>query len=84
MYNIEFTRFKLRDMDSQTVLFEISKPPDSEIPDDLPPNATRFVQYQFPPEFLQLKTVGATYVDVCMSVYHVCVSCVWSIFCMHM
>ena len=60
-YNIEFTRFKLRDMDSQAVLFEICKPPDEELQDaDLPPDASRFVRYQFPPDFLKLKTVGAT------------------------
>ncbi len=26
IYNIDFTRFKLRDMDSGTVLFEVAKP----------------------------------------------------------
>lgn len=60
IYDIEFTRFKLRDLGTETVLFEVCKPPDEEIPEDIPPNATRFVRYQFPPEFLQLKTVGAT------------------------
>ena len=29
IYNIDFTRFKLRDMDTQTVLFEVAKPPSS-------------------------------------------------------
>ncbi|PAA85688.1 hypothetical protein BOX15_Mlig026355g1 [Macrostomum lignano] len=60
-YEIEFTRFKLRDLVSGQVLFEVSKPPDSEIvqnPDD--PNAGRFIRYQFPKDFLRLKTVGAT------------------------
>ena len=60
IYNIEFTRFKLRDLDSQNVLFEVTKPTEEEIPDDLPPNAGRYVRYLFPPEFLQLKAVGAT------------------------
>lgn len=27
IYGIDFTRFKLRDMDTQTVLFEVAKPP---------------------------------------------------------
>ena len=31
IYGIDFTRFKLRDMDSQTVLFEVAKPPPSGI-----------------------------------------------------
>lgn len=61
IYSIEFTRFKIRDMDSQAVLFEICKPPEEELSDtDLPPDASRFVRYQFPPEFLKLKTIGAT------------------------
>ncbi len=60
VYNIEFTRFKLRDYETEAVLFEVCKPPDDQIPENLPPDATRFVRYQFPPEFLQLKTVGAT------------------------
>lgn len=60
-YNIEFTRFKLRDLDTQNVLFEVTKPLDDKLPEDLPPNATRFVRYQFPPGFLKLKTVGATW-----------------------
>lgn len=62
IYNIEFTRFKIRDMESQAVLFEISKPADEEIPPELPPDASRFVRYQFPPDFLKLKSIGATYV----------------------
>ena len=59
-FNIEFTRFKVRDMDTGNVLFEISKPPDDKIPEDVPPDVARFVRYQFPPEFLRLKTIGAT------------------------
>lgn len=66
IYGIDFTRFKLRDMDSQTVLFEVAKPPPSENgepefdQEDMDPNAGRFVRYQFTPQFLKLKTVGAT------------------------
>ncbi|KAK3608753.1 hypothetical protein CHS0354_005843 [Potamilus streckersoni] len=67
IYGIDFTRFKLRDIDSGTVLFEVAKPPPSDNGDDdnydtedLDPNAGRFVRYQFTPQFLKLKTVGAT------------------------
>ncbi|KAI8513215.1 PREDICTED: protein unc-119 homolog B-like isoform X1 [Branchiostoma belcheri] len=66
VFQIDFTRFKIRDMDSGTVLFEIAKPPPSEDdePDaeaeDIDPNAGRFVRYQFTPQFLKLRTVGAT------------------------
>jgi len=33
--------------------------PDQEI-EEVDPNAGRFVRYQFTPQFLKLKTVGAT------------------------
>ena len=55
-YGIDFTRFKIRDVDSNTTLFEIAKPPtnsdeaqdnDEEIQDL---NAGRFVRYQFTPQ----------------------------------
>ena len=32
VYNIDFTRFKLRDMDTGTVLFEVAKPEHHPIP----------------------------------------------------
>ncbi|KAF2361848.1 GMP phosphodiesterase delta subunit [Trinorchestia longiramus] len=71
VYDIDFTRFKIRDMETSTVLFEIAKPsgPDGEAcegedgasdDEELDPNAGRFVRYQFTPEFLKLRTVGAT------------------------
>ncbi|KAM9392007.1 protein unc-119 homolog B [Pholidichthys leucotaenia] len=65
IYNIDFTRFKIRDLETGTVLFEIAKPPNSgpveneeESADDT--SAGRFVRYQFTPAFLKLRTVGAT------------------------
>lgn len=72
IYDIDFTRFKIRDLETGTVLFEIAKPPcetNNESGDGgetdgqeepLDPNAGRFVRYQFTPQFLKLKTVGAT------------------------
>ncbi|XP_036380752.1 protein unc-119 homolog B [Megalops cyprinoides] len=63
VYNIDFTRFKIRDMETGTVLFEITKPPSTEKSGekrDLDPNAGRFVRYQFTPAFLRLRQVGAT------------------------
>uniref|UniRef100_A0ABM5ENS4 Protein unc-119 homolog A n=1 Tax=Pogona vitticeps TaxID=103695 RepID=A0ABM5ENS4_9SAUR len=64
IYKIDFTRFKIRDMESGTVLFEITKPPASERErsdkKDADPNAGRFVRYQFTPAFLRLRQVGAT------------------------
>lgn len=63
IYGIDFTRFKIRDMESNTVLFEIAKPPGldpAESADPSDPNAGRFVRYHFTPEFLKLQKVGAT------------------------
>ena len=71
MYGIEFTRFKIRDMDEGKTLFEIARPDDLDIGGDEDeaigdevieddPNAGRFVRYKFSPEFLKLHTVGAT------------------------
>lgn len=82
VYDIDFTRFKIRDLESGAVLFEIAKPPSdqhaeantddghanaddviSNSTDDInniDSNAGRYVRYQFTPQFLKLKTVGAT------------------------
>ncbi|XP_012250647.1 protein unc-119 homolog [Athalia rosae] len=72
VYEIDFTRFQIRDLETGTVLFEIAKPPATECEnnpdpdteaDDVvgcDPNTGRFVRYQFTPQFLKLKTVGAT------------------------
>uniref|UniRef100_A0A1B6EV59 GMP phosphodiesterase delta subunit domain-containing protein n=1 Tax=Cuerna arida TaxID=1464854 RepID=A0A1B6EV59_9HEMI len=69
IYDIDFVRFKIRDWESGTVLFEIAKPTVPPEPDeseheseeeDPDPNAGRFVRYQFTPQFLRLKTIGAT------------------------
>lgn len=67
IYDIDFTRFKIRDLETGTVLFEIAKPlpgdnveavSDDEEPAD--PNAGRFIRYEFTPNFLKLKAVGST------------------------
>uniref|UniRef100_A0AAG5DT37 GMP phosphodiesterase delta subunit domain-containing protein n=1 Tax=Anopheles atroparvus TaxID=41427 RepID=A0AAG5DT37_ANOAO len=105
IYEIDFTRFKIRDLESGAVLFEIAKPSVSDITqsaseskgsvveaaaaaagtseagseeptaaavaassapttedveETFEPNAGRYVRYQFTPQFLKLKTVGAT------------------------
>ncbi|XP_022244812.1 protein unc-119 homolog B-like [Limulus polyphemus] len=71
IYGIDFTRFKIRDMETGTVLFEIAKPsvPVSEDEDKekdtreqeiSDPSTGRFVRYHFTPQFLKLSAVGAT------------------------
>ncbi|XP_048413565.1 protein unc-119 homolog A isoform X1 [Stegostoma tigrinum] len=64
VYNIDFTRFKIRDMESGAILFEITKPPSTDRDQgdrkEVDSNAGRFVRYQFTPAFLRLRQVGAT------------------------
>lgn len=77
VYNIEFVRFKIRDLDSGTDLFEVTKAEDEEEEEESeqqsrepagsvkeegeqkPREPARYVQYQFPPQFLKLKRIGA-------------------------
>uniref|UniRef100_A0A023F7X2 Putative photoreceptor synaptic vesicle protein n=1 Tax=Triatoma infestans TaxID=30076 RepID=A0A023F7X2_TRIIF len=66
--DIEFVRFKLRDLESGTVLFDVSKHPFTDNYEEHvggyesveESNAGRCVRYIFTPRFLELKTVGAT------------------------
>ena len=55
VYGIEFTRFKIRDLETGATLFEIAKPAEEEeagqrAGQETDPNAGRFVRYQFTPE----------------------------------
>ena len=68
IYSIQFLSFKVRDVESGYVLFEISR--DENDPDPmqgLDPNLTpeeeaefRTVRYHFGPDFFKLKTIGTT------------------------
>ncbi|MBN3314033.1 U119B protein, partial [Atractosteus spatula] len=60
IYNIVFSRFKIRDMESGGVILEIRKHCPTEIQDVREVNAGRFIRYHFTPEFLQLREIGAT------------------------
>ncbi len=55
VYGIDFIRFQVRDMNSNATLFEVRKSDDSEAAE-----TSRFVKYLFPPQFLELTTLGAT------------------------
>jgi hypothetical protein len=68
-FGIEFTRFKIRDLDSLCVLFDISKDPlinsdgNDAVADEKQEtveDSGRFVRYLFSSSFLKLKHVGAT------------------------
>lgn len=71
-------RFKIRDLDSGTDLFEVTKDEDDEGEEEeneekarepargveeggvqRKREPTRYVKYQFPPQFLKLKRIGA-------------------------
>ncbi|XP_029536560.1 protein unc-119 homolog B-like [Oncorhynchus nerka] len=63
IFDIDFIRFKIRDLETGTVLFEIAKPPHTEEDEENGEgdmSAGRFVCYQFTTAFLRLRTVGAT------------------------
>ncbi|KAM9757849.1 protein unc-119 homolog B-like isoform 2-T2 [Menidia menidia] len=71
IFNIDFVRFKIRDLETKTVLFEIAKPPhagEDEENREGDASAGRFVRYQFTPTFLRLRTVGATR-NTCEHIY---------------
>ncbi|XP_002162906.1 protein unc-119 homolog B [Hydra vulgaris] len=63
-FKINFTRFKIRDIETGEVLFEISKPDDESDDgldyDESDDDSGRFVRYRFSEDFLKLKSVGAT------------------------
>ena len=60
IYEIDFTKFKLRDMDTNTLLFEVCKPESAQKKFDDTNNDNRFVRYNFDSEFLKLRNIGAT------------------------
>ncbi|KAK2725644.1 protein unc-119 homolog B-A-like isoform X1 [Artemia franciscana] len=65
IYEIDFTRFVIRDLESGDTLFEIVKPPSDSISseddsDTEDPYSGRFVRYHFTPRFLMLRQIGAT------------------------
>ena len=54
VYDVRFGSFKLREMNSNEVLFEIERD-FYEATED-----TRSIQYSFPPQFLNLRSLGST------------------------
>jgi len=63
VYGIDFLAFKIRDMDTRQVVFEISKDPSATVPDypeDFDYDQLRTIAYKFPASFLRFRTVGTT------------------------
>ncbi|CAL8317222.1 unnamed protein product [Arctogadus glacialis] len=60
VYNINFSRFKIRELQSGAVILDIQKHCPTEIKDVFEVDPGRFIQYHFSPSFLALKEIGAT------------------------
>lgn len=60
-YGIEFLYFRVRDMDSGMVLFEVKRDPEEEVAvSDGPDEQIRLIRYHFGPDFLKLRALGST------------------------
>ncbi|KAL6476575.1 hypothetical protein MHYP_G00150740 [Metynnis hypsauchen] len=60
IYNISFSRFKIRDLEGGSVILDLKKHCPTEIKDVKEQEAARFIQYHFTPAFLNLREIGAT------------------------
>ncbi|XP_064425490.1 protein unc-119 homolog B-like [Latimeria chalumnae] len=60
IYNIRFTRFRIRDLENGMVLYETRRLVPTEIDSKPEENPGTFIRYRFSPSFLQLKEIGAT------------------------
>ncbi|KAG8006652.1 hypothetical protein GBF38_022596 [Nibea albiflora] len=68
IYNISFSRFKIRDLGSGAVILDIKKHSPTEIKDVIELDTNRFIQYHFSPAFLALREIGATR-NTCEHIY---------------
>ncbi|XP_060748752.1 protein unc-119 homolog B isoform X2 [Tachysurus vachellii] len=60
IYNIRFSRFKIRDLERGSVILDLKRHCPTEIKDVRETEAGRFIQYHFTPSFLNLREIGAT------------------------
>jgi protein unc-119 len=61
IYGIEFVYFKVRDLESGTVLFEVSNTEeDEEAKEIIEDDSVRTIKYHLGPEFLNLTALGST------------------------
>eukprot|EP01017_Pseudomicrothorax_dubius_P002771 TRINITY_DN1021_c0_g1_i1.p1 TRINITY_DN1021_c0_g1~~TRINITY_DN1021_c0_g1_i1.p1 ORF type:complete len:218 (+),score=55.21 TRINITY_DN1021_c0_g1_i1:65-718(+) len=60
VFNIQFLSFRIRDMETNTVLFEVRREKGDIVPTTEEDDDVRRVRYHFGPDFFRLKTVGTT------------------------
>ena len=60
VYGIEFVYFKVRDLESGTVLFEVSNEEEEEPQEAVEDDSIRTIKYHLGPDFLNLKALGST------------------------
>ena len=60
IYKVKFTKFRVRDLDSDTVLFEVEedKSEDGEKNNHVETDEDRLIKYHLGPDFLELKNLG--------------------------
>eukprot|EP01105_Mastigella_eilhardi_P010399 TRINITY_DN2422_c0_g1_i1.p1 TRINITY_DN2422_c0_g1~~TRINITY_DN2422_c0_g1_i1.p1 ORF type:complete len:242 (+),score=66.11 TRINITY_DN2422_c0_g1_i1:39-764(+) len=59
-YGIDFVEFRIREMESNTVLFHVQKDPSAPAEPMVEDDSCRFIKYDFGHKFLTYKTVGTT------------------------
>ena len=59
IFEIRFGRFKIRNMDNNEIIVDVS-PPAGEFTPLITEDKKRLIKYQLPREFLKLKTIGTT------------------------
>jgi hypothetical protein len=60
VYGIEFVYFKVRDLESGTVLFEVANEEEEESREIVEDDSVRTIKYHLGPDFLNLTALGST------------------------
>ncbi|OMJ94612.1 hypothetical protein SteCoe_2098 [Stentor coeruleus] len=60
IYGIEFVYFKVRDLESGTVLFEVTNEDEEEAREVIEDDSIRTIKYHLGPDFLNLTALGST------------------------
>ncbi|KAI5096998.1 protein unc-119-like B, partial [Silurus meridionalis] len=60
IYNISFSRFKIRDLEGGSIILDLKRHCPTEIKDAMETETGCFIQYRFTSSFLNLREIGAT------------------------